>query len=159
MGILRWIAGRFGRLGRRLAVRSRWLAKRLWVVMLADVALATRRHWKRLEPDERRRLFELARKSEGRPKRNLTARERREASELLDKLGHIEYAGSVAGIVLPFRPLSSIATRILEKRRRRAIAALRGPDAAEPQATGHGATRVAGDPETAGEEPGDRAAA
>jgi hypothetical protein len=128
MGLLRWIARKVGGVGRRLAVRSRWLAKRLWVVMLADVALATRRHWKRLTPDERRRLFELARKSEGRPARNLTARERREASELLDKLGHIEYAGSVAGIVLPFRPLSSLATKFLERRRRRAVEELRAAD-------------------------------
>ncbi|HZA58344.1 MAG TPA: hypothetical protein VE523_04075 [Solirubrobacterales bacterium] len=125
MGLLTGIARLFGRFGRKLAVRSRWLAKRLWVVMLADVALATRRHWKRLEPDDRRRLFALARKSEGRPGRNLTERERREASELLDKLGHIEYAGSVAGIVLPFRPLSSLATRLLERRRRKAGTALR----------------------------------
>jgi hypothetical protein len=128
MGLLTGMARLSGRFGRRLAVRSRWLAKRLWVVMLADVALATRRHWKRLEPDDRRRLFELARKSEGRPGRNLTARERREASELLDKLGHIEYAGSVAGIVLPFRPLSSLATRLLERRRRKAGTSLRAAD-------------------------------
>ena len=128
MGLLTGMARLSGRFGRRLAVRSRWLAKRLWVVMLADVALATRRHWKRLEPDDRRRLFELARKSEGRPGRNLTARERREASELLDKLGHIEYAGSVAGIVLPFRPLSSLATRLLERRRRKAGTSLWAAD-------------------------------
>ena len=129
MGLLAGIGRLFGRFGRRLAVRSRWLARRLWVVMLADVAWTTRRHWKRLEPDERRRLFELARKSEGRPAKNLTARERREASELLDKLGHLEYAGSVAGIVLPFRPLSALATRFLERRRRRAVDELRAIDA------------------------------
>ena len=86
--------------------------------MLADVLLTTRRHWKRLEPDERDRLVALARKSKGRPS-NLSARERREASRLLDKLGHVELAGSVAGIVLPFRPLSRIATRIMVGRRRR----------------------------------------
>ena len=81
--------------------------------MAADVLLTTRRHWKRLDPGERDRLVKLARKSRGRPNKNLSARERREAAELLDKLGHVELAGSVAGIVLPFRPLSRLATSIL----------------------------------------------
>ena len=94
-------------------MRSRWLAKRLWVVMLADVLWTTRRHWVRLEPQERSRLLELAKKSEGRPAKNLSKRERREASDLLDKLGHIEYAGNVAGIVLPFlRPLSRLSRQV-----------------------------------------------
>ena len=119
MGAVRGIGRLFGRLGRRLALRSRWLARRLWLVMVADVALAGRRHWKRLDPPERERLIALARKSRGRPRLNLSARERREASELLDKLGHIELAGSVAEIVLPFRPLSRIATRIIVGRRAR----------------------------------------
>ena len=119
MGAIRGIGRLFGRFGRRLALRSRWLARRLWLVMVADVALAGRRHWKRLDPPERERLIALARKSRGRPRLNLCARERREASELLDKLGHIELAGSVAEIVLPFRPLSRIATRIIAGRRAR----------------------------------------
>jgi hypothetical protein len=89
------------------------------MVMVADVLLTARRHWKRLEPDERDRLVALARKSKGRPSRNLSARERHEATRLLDKLGHVELAGSVAGIVLPFRPLSRLATRIMVGRRRR----------------------------------------
>ena len=130
MGILRWIGRRIGGLGRRLAMRSRWLAKRLWLVMLADVLLTTRRHWVRLEPDERRRVFELAKKSQGRPGANLTADERREASELLDKMGHIEYAGNVAGIVLPFRPLSRLTAKFLESRRLRAKRELAAADAA-----------------------------
>jgi len=100
-------------------MRSRWLARRLWLVMVADVLLAGHRHWRRLEPAERARLLTLARKSQGRPAKNLSARERREANELLDKLGHIELAGDVAGIVLPFRPLSRIATRVAEKYARR----------------------------------------
>ena len=119
MPLIRGIGRLFGRLGRRLALRSRWLARRLWLVMVADVALAGRRHWKRLDPPERERLIALARKSRGRPRLNLSARERREASALLDKLGHIELAGSVAEIVLPFRPLSRIATRIVAGRRGR----------------------------------------
>ena len=50
MGLLKWIARKLGGFGRKLAVRSRWLAKRLWVVMLADVLWTTRKHWVRLEP-------------------------------------------------------------------------------------------------------------
>ena len=114
MGAIKWILRKLGGSGRKLAVRSRWLAKRLWVVMLADVLWTTRRHWVRLEPQERSRLLQLAKKSQGRPATNLTKRERREASDLLDKLGHIEYAGSLAGIVLPFRPLSRLAAKFLE---------------------------------------------
>lgn len=99
-------------------MRSKWLAKRLWVVMVADVLLTSRRHWQRLDGPERARLFDLAKKSKGRPKKNLTAKERREGNELLDKAGHIEYAGSVAGIVLPFRPLTGLVTRFLSGRRK-----------------------------------------
>ena len=117
MRLISRAAGIAGRVGRRLAMRSRWLARRLWLVMVADVLMTTRRHWKRLDPGERNRLVELARKSYGRPSKNLSAKERREAAALLDKLGHVELAGSVAGIVLPFRPLSRLATRILVGRR------------------------------------------
>ena len=106
-----------GGLGRGLAMRSRWLARRLWLVMVADVLLAARRHWKRLDEREQDRLVEFARRSRGRPSKNLTARERREASELLDKAGHIEFAGSVAGTVLPFRPLTRLLTKLLSDRR------------------------------------------
>jgi hypothetical protein len=129
MGIFRWFTRKLGGLGRGLAMRSKWLARRLWIIALADVLLTTRRHWVRLEPDDRRRLLELAKKSEGRPGKNLSAKERREANDLLDELGHIEYAGSVAGIVLPFRPLSRIVSRFLEGRRRDAKQELAKADA------------------------------
>ena len=98
-------------------MKSKWLAKRFWIVMVADVLLTSRRHWKRLDGPERARLFDLATKSKGRPKQNLSSKERREGAELLDKAGHIEYAGSVAGIVLPFRPLTRILTKFLSGRR------------------------------------------
>lgn len=136
MRLLGGIARGVGGLGRRLAMRSRWLARRLWLVMVADVLLTSRRHLKRLEPDERKRLLELARKSAGRPSKNLSAKERREASALLDKLGHIEYAGNVAGIVLPFRPLSRLAAKVLEGRRSKARKELAAADAASPAAQG-----------------------
>ena len=127
MGMLRGVGRLVGRLGRRLAIRSRWLARRLWLVMVADVLLTSRRHWKRLDPGERERLIALARKSGGRPTTNLSARERREAGDLLEKLGHVELAGSIAGIVLPFRPLSRLATRILVGRREARIVETQSP--------------------------------
>ena len=86
---------------RRFARRSRWLARRLWIIALADVALLTRSHWKRLEPEERRRLLELARKAKLRPSKNLSARERREASQLLDKLDYAEFTGSAVKRFVP----------------------------------------------------------
>jgi hypothetical protein len=118
MGVLRTI-GRTGTgLGRRLALRSKWLARRLWMVMVADALLTGRRHWKRLDDEERSRLLALARKSKGRPDTNLSAAERSEANRLLHKLGHIELTGELAEIVLPFKPLSRIATRIAVGRSR-----------------------------------------
>jgi hypothetical protein len=108
-----------GSIGRRFARRSRWIAERLWLIAAAEVAWTSWGHWRRLEPDERDRLVQLARKSKGRPGKNLSPRERREIEDLLDKLGHIELAGSVARTLLPFRPLSSSAQWALEHRHRR----------------------------------------
>ena len=42
-----------GRIGVRFARRSRWLAQRLWLVAAAEIALISRSHWRRLEPEER----------------------------------------------------------------------------------------------------------
>ena len=108
-------------MSRRVARRSRWLAERLWLIAVAEVAWASWGHWRRLEPAERDRLVHLARKSKGRPSRNLTDREQREAGDLLDKLGHIELAGSVARTLLPFRPLSSSAEWYVQRRHRRSV--------------------------------------
>jgi hypothetical protein len=115
MGILNRIGKAIGWGGRKVAMRSRWLARRLWIVAAADVALASRRHWKRLDDQEQDRLLEITRKWKGRNS-NLSAKEKREAEQLLNKLGHIELAGTAAGIVLPFRPLSKLATRMAERR-------------------------------------------
>jgi hypothetical protein len=106
-----------GRLGGSIAMRSRWLAKRLWLVAVAESGWAAWRHWHRLESPERQRLLSLARKSRGRPS-NLSASERREADRLLEKLGHVELAGSVAAAWLPFRWMSRLATRLIEPRAR-----------------------------------------
>jgi hypothetical protein len=99
--------GVIGRFATRLSRRSRWLAQRLWLVAAAEIALITRSHWRRLEPEERRRLSRLLRKSRGRPSR-LSASERREAAELLEKLDYAELGGNVATTVLPFRPLGRL---------------------------------------------------
>jgi hypothetical protein len=111
--------GIVGGIGKRFVRRSRWLAERLWLVAVAEVAWSSWGHWRRLEPEERDRLVYLARKSKGRPGKHLSARERREAEDLLDKLGHIELAGSVARTILPFRPLSSSAEWYLQRRHNR----------------------------------------
>ena len=115
MSVLNRLGRAIGWGGRKVAMRSRWLARRLWVVAAADVALASRRHWKRLDQKEQDRLLAITRKWKGRNS-NLSAKERREAEQLLNKLGHIELAGTAAGIVLPFRPLSRMATRFVERR-------------------------------------------
>ena len=65
------------------------------------------RHWHLLEPEERKRLIELAKKSKGRPSR-LSAGEREEADVLLNKLEYARLGGSVARTVLPFRPLARL---------------------------------------------------
>ncbi|HEX3563079.1 MAG TPA: hypothetical protein VHU24_09605 [Solirubrobacterales bacterium] len=93
--------------GRRAAARSRWLAERLWFVAAIQVAWLANRHWRRLEPEERRRLRELIRKSRGRPSR-LSTKERAEAEELLQKLDFAELGGSVTTTLLPFRPLGRL---------------------------------------------------
>ena len=79
--------------------------------------MTTRRHWKRLDPDERARFIELVRKSKARPS-NLSDREADELGTLLEKLGHIELAGSVASIVIPFRPVGRTIEFALRRRNR-----------------------------------------
>jgi hypothetical protein len=97
----------FGRMTSRLARRSRFLAERLWLIAALELAWVARRHWRRLEPGERRRLLRLARKSRGRPAR-LTEGERLEAARLLEKVDYAGFGGTVAGTLLPFRPLARL---------------------------------------------------
>ena len=115
---MRWIGRKLGGTFRGLAVRSSWLAKRLWVVLVADILLTTRRHWKRLDDKERKRAFELAKESKGRPDKNLSARERNEARRLLEKFNYVEYGGTVANSVLPFKPFTRLVTKYLVGRDR-----------------------------------------
>src|SRR3954467_5113385 len=111
--------GLIGGMTRRVARRSRWLAERLWLIAVAEVAWTSWGHWRRLGPPRGGRPVHPPRKSKGRPSRNLPERESREAEELLDKLGHIELAGSVARTMLPFRPLSRSAEWYLQRRHRK----------------------------------------
>ena len=100
---------------RRAARRSQWLARRLWLIVALEVAWIANSHWHRLEPEERRRLRELAVKSKGRPSKNLTARERREAEDLVHKLDYAELGGRVTTRLLPFRPLGRVVEFALDR--------------------------------------------
>ena len=103
-----------GRIGKRFARRSRWLAERLWLVAALEAAWIANSHWRRLDPEERARLRELARKSRGRPSK-LTERERTEAVALLRKLDYAELGGNVTGIFLPFRPVARMVEFALDR--------------------------------------------
>jgi len=65
-------------------------------VMVFELAMVMRKHWKRLEPKDRERLSELLRKSQGVPTR-LTPRERADVRELLGKLE----PGAIARSIVP----------------------------------------------------------
>jgi hypothetical protein len=95
--------GLIGAAGRRFARRSRWLAERLWVIAAIEIGWLANRHWRRLDKGERRRARQLLVKSRGMPAR-LSAKERREAEQILEKLDYPGFGGSAAGILLPFRP-------------------------------------------------------
>jgi hypothetical protein len=97
--------GLIGAAGRRFARRSRWLAERLWVIAAIEIGWLANRHWRHLDGDERRRARELLVKSRGMPSR-LSARERREAEQILEKLDYPGFGGRAAGILVPFWPAS-----------------------------------------------------
>lgn len=61
----------------------------------ADVVMLAHRHWHRLSPPERRRLFALVRKGHGRS-RNLSPGERAELERLIAKADPRLFAGLVA---------------------------------------------------------------
>ncbi len=66
-------------------------------LMVFELAVTLRRHWRRLEPADRNRLAELVRKSQGRPNR-LTAEERADMRRLVAKLEPGQIARSVVPI-------------------------------------------------------------
>jgi predicted ArsR family transcriptional regulator len=67
-----------------------------WVMVL-ELAVTLRKHWKRLEPDERAELATLVKKSQGRPSR-LSAKERTTVRRLVAKLEPAQIARSVVPI-------------------------------------------------------------
>lgn len=66
-------------------------------IMVFELAVTLRKHWRRLEPRERTELAELIRKSQGRPS-NLDATERRRVRALVAKLEPGQIARSVVPI-------------------------------------------------------------
>ncbi|MGH2841546.1 MAG: hypothetical protein ACRDKY_12060 [Solirubrobacteraceae bacterium] len=66
-------------------------------VMVFELALTLRKHWKLLEPKERTRLTELVKKSQGRPAR-LSASERADVRRLVAKLEPRAIARSIVPI-------------------------------------------------------------
>ena len=67
-----------------------------WIMVL-DLAVTLRKHWKRLAPDERAQLAKLIKRSQGRPNR-LTSKERTEVRRLVAKLEPAAIARSVVPI-------------------------------------------------------------
>jgi hypothetical protein len=67
-----------------------------WVMVL-ELAVTLRKHWKRLEPGERAELATLVKKSQGRPSR-LSAKERTTVRRLVAKLEPGQIARSVVPI-------------------------------------------------------------
>jgi hypothetical protein len=67
-----------------------------WLMVL-ELAITLRKHWRRLEPGERTQLAELVKKSQGRPNR-LTASERAIVRRLVGKLEPGQIARSVVPI-------------------------------------------------------------
>jgi hypothetical protein len=67
-----------------------------WSIVF-QLAMAARKHWKRLEPKDRARLGELLKKSQGVPNR-LSAKERAEVRKLVAKLEPAAFAKSIVPI-------------------------------------------------------------
>jgi hypothetical protein len=67
-----------------------------WSIVF-QLAMAARKHWKRLEPKDRARLAELVKKSQGVPTR-LSAKERADVREIVAKLEPREFARTIVPI-------------------------------------------------------------
>jgi hypothetical protein len=67
-----------------------------WIMVL-ELAVTLRKHWKHLEPGERAELAALIKKSQGRPSR-LSVKERRTVRRLVAKLEPAQIARSVVPI-------------------------------------------------------------
>jgi hypothetical protein len=67
-----------------------------WIIVF-ELAMTMRKHWKRLDTDDRARLAELLKKSQGGPSR-LSAKERADVRRLVAKLEPGAFARSVVPI-------------------------------------------------------------
>jgi hypothetical protein len=72
------------------------------LLVVAEAALATRKHWQRLEPGTRRRLRELVGKSRGRLS-NLTREDRTELRRLVREIDARALARDLAEVASPVR--------------------------------------------------------
>jgi hypothetical protein len=72
------------------------------VLILAEIALAVKRHLDRLDDPERRDLQRIVRKSKGRPS-NLSGRERERLAEIVSKLEPSVLAREVSSAASPWR--------------------------------------------------------
>jgi hypothetical protein len=72
------------------------------ILILAEIALAVKRHLDLLDSREKDDLQRLVRKSKGKPS-NLTARERRRLSELVAKVEPSDFVREAATMAVPWR--------------------------------------------------------
>lgn len=70
-----------------------------WVLVAAQAALASRRHWQLLTPHERERLRKIVVKSKGRPWM-LSLHERKELTNIVRKLKLGRLGRDVAGVAV-----------------------------------------------------------
>jgi hypothetical protein len=82
--------------------KLKWLTPMAKFLAAAQVGLLARRHWHRLERDERRRVMWLLRSSRGR-RRNLSPDERAELAQLVAKSDPRLFAGLAAQRFSPVR--------------------------------------------------------
>lgn len=88
-------------LGAAARVGMRWT---VWarILVLAEVALAIKRHLDLLDEREKRDLQRLVRKSQGRPS-NLSKRERERVGEIVNRMEPADLAREAAAAAVPWR--------------------------------------------------------
>lgn len=82
----------------------RFLIRRLgpwgWALMALQAALITRRHFRQTAAEDRALMQELLRRSAGRPRKNLSADERRELMQTARRLRPVKLARDIGVSVL-----------------------------------------------------------
>src|SRR4029079_18023570 len=73
-----------------------------WVLVAAEAALATKKHWDRSPPGTRQRVVGLGAKSKGRPS-NLTFEEKKELRSLVRQLHLVRLGRDLAVVASPLR--------------------------------------------------------